>query len=229
MIWLILAIIALAASAWLLRKKQREFSVYARLVFFVALALWIWSEVGGQAFRGAETSLLGWFILGLLMFLVAEALLFMGVEMAGWAPVATAVASLGFAMGYDILRPDSYSVIPAVLVAAMVISVAFRAYVQFAAGVGKDRQARLMLVLYIAAMTVLVFAGVYKIVDRGWAFQWAFLAGGGALLFAGGQLWLGWERVLHKVGVPAWMQAGAVNLGQLMMVVSAVFVYRDFL
>jgi hypothetical protein len=144
---------------------------------------------------------------------------------------AVALAALSFAAGFDVLRPDDYALVPGLLVGAMVVSVGARAYVQFSKALGNKGYTivRVALGLYMLALTVMVYSAVFKVIDRGWALPWAYLAGGGALVFAAGQLWLGSEKLLRAKGAPAWMQRGAMGMGQLMMVVAAVFVYKEFL
>jgi hypothetical protein len=66
-------------------------------------------------------------------------------------------------------------------------------------------------------------------IDRGWVFPWAYLASAGALLLSASQMWMGWERMLKKSVTASWVLAAATNGGQLLMVVAAFFVYREFL
>lgn len=231
MIWLAVAILAFVASVMAQRGKADQLALIGRLVFFLALIVWILSEAGDRAFQGSETSLLGWFVIGLGLFLAGEVVGYLGKGLGGWSLAAVALAALAFAAGFDVLRPDDYALVPALLVGAMVVSVAARAYVQFSKALGKKGYtiARVALGLYMLALTVMVYSAVFKVIDRGWALPWAYLAGGGALVFAAGQLWLGSEMLLRAKGAPAWMQKAAMGLGQLMMVVAAVFVYKEFL
>ncbi len=231
MIWLIIALVVFGGSLLAQRAKADQLGLVGRLLFYLALILWIWAEAGEQAFAGNETSLLGWFVIGLVLFSTGEALSYLGKGLSAWSLAAAAVGAVLFAAGFDVLRPDEYALVPALLLAAMVISVAARSYVQFAKALGKKGHSnvRVALGLYTLAMTVMVYAAVYKIIDRGWGLPWAYLAGGGALVFAAGQLWMGSEKLLRAKSAPAWVQTGAINLGQLMMVVAAVFVYREFL
>ena len=231
MTWLIVAIAAFAGSLLAQRAKADQFGLVGRLLFYLALIIWIWSEAGEKVFAGSETGLLGWFLIGLMLFSAGEALSFLNKGLGALSLAAVALGALSFAAGFDVLRPDDYALVPALLLAAMVLSVAARAYVQFSKALSKKGHtiARVALALYALAMAVMVYAAVYKIIDRGWALPWAYLAGGGALVFAAGQLWMGSEKLLRAKSAPAWMQMGAINLGQLMMVVAAVFVYREFL
>jgi len=231
MIWLVVAILALVASVMAQRGKADQLALVGRLVFFLALMLWILSEAGDRAFQGSETSLLGWFVIGLALFSAGEIVGYLGRGLGGLSLAGVALAALSFAAGFDVLRPDDYALVPALLVGAMVVSVAARAFVQFAKALRKKGYTigRVALGLYMLALTVMVYSAVFKVIDRGWALPWAYLAGGGALVFAAGQLWSGTEKLLMAKGAPEWVQRGAMGLGQLMMVVAAVFVYREFL
>ena len=229
MIWLIVAILAVAGSMVALQRGWGKGAFFGRLVFYFALGVWMWAEAGPQAFRGSETGLLGWLIIGLALFALGDGLGYLTGGPSTWSFAAAALAALAFALGFDILRPDEYALVPGVLLALLVASVAVRAYLQMTGRKGGKGSNRVWLGMYMAAIAVMVFAGVFKMIDRGWALPWAYLAGGGALSYAAGQLWLGGERVLGKQTVPAWVQVGALNLGQVMMVVAALFVYREFL
>ncbi|MEX2144042.1 MAG: hypothetical protein WD740_05555 [Anaerolineales bacterium] len=231
MTWLIVASLAYLFSVASLKRSWELMALLGRMSFYLTLALWIWFEAGEQAFKGSETSLLGWFIIGLALFLAGDVINHLGGKLAALALVPIALAALAFALGFDIIQPDQYALVPGVLLAVLVASVAVRAFLQMTVGLKKQGKyrTRLGLGMYAAAMAVLVFAGVFKMVDRGWPLLWAYSAGGGALAFAAGQLWQGWERMLGKQTVPAWMQVGTVNLGQLMMVAGAMFVYKEFL
>ena len=231
MIWLIAAMLAFGASVGAQRSKADRPGLIGRLGFYVALVGWIWSEAGQQAFIGNETSLLGWFVIGLVLFAAGEATGLLGKGLGAWSLAVAALAALSFAAGFDVLRPDEYALVPAVLLGAMVLSVAARAYLQLAKALGRkvSTEERAALGLYALAMAVMLYAAVFKVIDRGWALPWAYLAGGGALVFAASQLWMGSEEILRAKGAPAWVRMGAINLGQLMMVVAALSVYREFL
>jgi hypothetical protein len=231
MLWLVIAIIALAVSVLSQFRAYPRWQKASVAAFDAALILWILSQAGVRVFRGSETSLLGYFVVGL-------AILAAGELMAGWtwaravlAQAATPLAALAFALGFDVLRPDAYSYIPAAIVGAMVLIVAWRAYSRLVEGNRKkSKKGNLAgLLLYVLAVAVLLYSAVFKMIDRGWAPQWAYLASGGALMFASSQLWLGWETILKQKRTPSWVREGAMNLGILMMVISALFVYREFL
>ncbi|MEX2161416.1 MAG: hypothetical protein WD751_05825 [Anaerolineales bacterium] len=231
MIALAAAAIALPVSVWAEVRGAGTGARAARIALYIALGLVIWLEAGEQAFRGSETSLLGWFILGLAALLVGEVMAALGGRAAPWSLVPIPVMAVCFALGFDVLRPDAYSFVPAVILGAMTLAVAGRTYFMLAGRQGKKAKPgeQLGLLLKIAAEAFLVYAAIFKVIDRGWVIQWAYMAAGGGLLFATGQLWIGWRKLLGRKTVPAWAVAAASQVGILLMVAAAVFVYKEFL
>jgi hypothetical protein len=230
MIWLGLAAIGLIAKVSRETKKQTALWLGGALLFYGSLIAWMWMEAGSKAFRGSETQLIGWFIIGLALFFVGESLPVARERSASWALAAQGLGAGAFALGFDVFRPDDYSYVPGAILAVLVLAVGIQAYLRLASGMKKTATMdRAYLAIYVLLITVLVYSATAKIIDRGWALPWAYMSSGGALLFAAGQVWMGWEAVLRKKVTAPWVQAAAINAGQLMMVVAAFFVYREFL
>lgn len=209
--------------------NRPEFGIWSSASFYLLLILGINLELGLKTFQGSETSLMGYFVAG-LFFLFVGARLGFSRKAGAPAKVAPALAALAFALGFDVLHPDDYSYVPAAFVALLVAFVAWRAYARLAKGAKKKRATiNLNLLLYVLAVALLVYSAVFKMIDRGWLLPWAYLASAGALSFATSQVWLGWEKVLKQKPITAWVREGVFNLGVLVMVVAAFFVYREFL
>jgi hypothetical protein len=227
--WLGLASIGLIAKVSRETKKQTALWLGGVLLFYGSLIAWMWMEAGSKAFRGSETQLIGWFIIGLALFFLSE-LLPMFREQSGWTLAAQGLGAGAFALGFDVFRPDDYSYVPGAILAVLVLAVGIQAYLRLASGMKKTATMdRAYLAIYVLLITVLVYSATAKIIDRGWALPWAYMSSVGALLFAAGQVWMGWEAVLRKKVTTPWVQAAAINAGQLMMVVASFFVYREFL
>jgi hypothetical protein len=231
MIWLPVSLAAFAAAVWATARRAR-WAPAAGAAGYLALALFIWVQAGAQAFSGSETSLLGFFVGGLVLLAAGEAIAGWGSKrLAAWALAAAPLAALKFSFGFDILRPDPYATIPAAILAAVFAIVAVQAYFRLGVGIKKKTPGaqRWLLAGYVAAVAILLYAALYKTIDRGWLLPTAYGAGTGAVLFAIAQLWLGWERVLRKPAAPAWAQRAALYAGVVLMTVAAFFVYREFL
>lgn len=230
MFWLIAAILTLFISVASQLGKSAGWKKGSIVAFYLLLIAWIVNEAGIQAFRGSETSLLGFFVAGLAILAAGELLAAWGGAQASLSQAAAPLAALAFAFGFDVLHPDDYSYVPAAFVALLVAVVAWRAYARLAAsGKKKKPTVNAKLLLYILAVAVLVYSAVFKMIDRGWLLPWAYLACAGALLFAAAQLWGGWEKLLKQKHAATWVRDGVFNLGVFMMVVAALFVYREFL
>lgn len=221
MLWLGVAVAAFLFSTVASTRKATQFVLYARVAFGLALIVMILSEAGAKAFSGSETSLLGAFVIGL-------AILVVGYFRQNWG---RAPAAIMFTIGFDVLRPDAYSYLPAALLGILVLAVAIRAFLQLSDGIKKNspRAARLLLGLKIFAMGLMLYSALFKMIDRGWALPWAYMASAGALLFATSQLWYAWEKMLKRKTVPVWLQIAASDLGTLLIVAAAFFVYREFI
>ncbi len=228
MSWLIAAGIGLVAKGSIETKKQTAVWLGGLLLFYGGLIAWMWVEAGDKAFRGSETSLIGWFIIGLALFLIGELLPVLRSQFAGWALAAQGLAAGAFALGFDLFRPDAYSYVPGAILGALVLIVAAQAFWTFSAH-EKTANKKIILAIYILAISLMLYAATAKTIDRGWALPWAYLASSGALLFAAGQLWMGWGLFMKRQAAAPWVQAAAINLGQLMLTVAAFFVYKEFL
>lgn len=228
-LWLVVAVAALGAAAWWDRRSQAAAASAARLLFYAALAGLIWFTVGPQAFSGSETGLLGLFIFGLGALALGDALKQWGGPLETVALVSTPMMALCFALGLDVLRPDEYALVPASLMRIGIFLLAWQAHRLLVRNAEREGSIRLVILGHIVALAVLVYAGVYKMMDRNWAMPWAYMACGGALLAAASQLWRGWRVVFGQDAVPVWAQRLAFGAATLLIVVAAVFVYREFL
>lgn len=231
MAWLVVGLAALAAAVWGTARRA-GWAPAAAAAGYLALAVMIWTQAGSKTFSGSETSLLGFFVGGLVLLAAGEALAGWGSKrLAPWALAAAPLAALKFSFGFDILRPDPYATIPAAILAVVFAIVAVQAYLRLRAGIKKKTPGaqRWLLAGYVAAVAILLYAALYKTVDRGWLLPTAYGAGAGAVLFAISQLWLGWGRVLRKPVAPDWAQRAALYAGVALMAVAAFFVYREFL
>lgn len=230
MIWLGVAGIGLIAKVSRETKKKTALWLGGLLVFYGALILWFWLEAGNKAFSNGEAGLMGWFMIGLALFLMAELLQIWRAETARWTLAAQGLAAGTIALGFDVFRPDAYSYVPGAILGTLTLAVTVQAYARLATGMRKATFIeRMMLAVYVLVVAVMVYSATSKTIDRGWSLPVAYLASAGALLFAAGQVWMGWETVLRKKVAAEWGQVAAINLGQLMMVVAAFFVYREFL
>jgi hypothetical protein len=230
MIWLALSMVGLIAKVSRETKKKTALWVGGVILFYGGLIIWFWLEAGSKAFSNGEPGLMGWFIIGSAFFLVGELLLVLREGVSGWALTAQGLAASAFALGFDIFRPDDYSYVPGAILGILIILVAVQAYLSLSAGLKKSAwKNRFLLALCTFVVTALVYAATAKSIDRGWALPWAYMASGGALLFAAGQAWMGWANILKKQVTAPWVQAATIHVGQLMMMVTAFFVYKEFL
>jgi hypothetical protein len=228
LIWLIVALVALAGEGVLLSRRNWNASRWAAIALYTPLAVMIVATAGAAAFGGSETGLLGWFVFGLAAVAVGTALA-MNESSERRSRIAVPIAAAMFALGLDVTRPDEYSYVPAAILAVMVVAVVWKAHAKLAPLNGKNPPAvdRIGLAVKIAVIGVFVFAGIYKVIDRNWPLPWSYMAAGGALLFAGAQLRLGWERLRRKSppALWAWLSDAAVVL----VVTAGYFIYIAFL
>ena len=231
MLWLVLACAAFATTVAANVRKWGPVAFYARLGMYASLAVWIVTRAGGKAFQGSETSLLGWFVWGLLFLLAGEILSKWGGALSGYALIPIPLMAVCFALGFDVFRPDAYATVPAAILGVFTVAVSGRAYLKLAGRGGKKASLKEQIGLFfkVAAEAFMVYAAIYKVIDRGWDLPWSYMAAGGGLLFSAAQMWIGWKKVLGKQTVAEWLPPVAGDLGVLSMVVAAFFVYQPFL
>lgn len=234
--WLVLglAAAAMATSAWAAADERRGLAHGAAAAAYGLLALWIVGQAGSHALSGSESHLMGYFVIGLAGLAAGElAAGWAGAEWVARAPAATPLAALLFALGFDLLRPDDYAYVPAAILAVLVLAVAAQASRRLATAKRGRRNPSPAQVqwrnLYIVCIGVLLYAALFKMVDRGWPMFSAYAAAGGSLLLAVAQLWWGWSVLLRQQVVAPWLRRLALQAGVLLMVVGAFFVYREFI
>lgn len=222
---LLLAAGLIALSAYAAQRSQAAWRTYAAAGAYAALMAWLYSQTGVQMFTGGgEERFLAYFFVALLLGLLAESLAQLGQgRLAAGLPPLTALL---YALGLDVFRPDAYAYIPAAIVAVLVMALAIQAFRRFSAGQGL---AKWMLATQVAAYGLLLYAAVFKQIDRTWPLAESYLLDAGAFLFVAATLWHGWEQVFGERRVPAWAQVAAGLLGQGAIVVAAFVHYSVFL
>jgi hypothetical protein len=224
-IWLPLAAALIAASAYAAQRGMAAWRAYAAAGAYAALLIWLYSQAGSEIFSGGgEERFLGFFFVALILGLAGVLLAHFGLgRLAAWlAPLA----ALLYALGLDVFRPDAYSYVPAAIVAALMLALAWRTLRRFSAAGGAPAWA---VGLQVAAFGLLLYAAVFKQIDRTWPLAQSYLLDAGAFLLVASALWEGWERVFGERRVAAWAPVAAGLLGQGAMVVAAFIHYRVFL
>jgi hypothetical protein len=224
-IWLLLAAVLIAASAYAAQRDMADWRTYAAAGAYSALLIWLYSQAGMQIFdSGGEDRFLGYFFLALILGLAGVLLAHFGVgRLAAWLPP---LAALLYALGMDVFRPDAYAYVPAAIVAALMLALAWQAFRRFSVGGATPAWA---VGLPVVAFGLLLYAAVFKQIDRTWPLAQSYLLDAGVFLFVASALWDGWERVFGQRRVAAWAPLAAGLFGQGAMVVAAFIHYREFL
>lgn len=219
------ALVAEAVAAW--RGSVRNVRLVS-LGVYAGLAASILAVAGQRAFGGGEPGLLGWFAYGLLILFVGAAFS-LDSGFGRWSLVATPIAGALFALGFDFAQPDEYAYVPGAILAGMVLIVVVTAHARLATLNGKNPslQDRVGLALKALALGLLVFAAIFKVIDRGWQLPWSYIAAGGGLLFAAAQLRLGVQKLRRGKPMPGWLLAADVGVAG--MTAAALVVYSTFL
>ncbi|MCW5874471.1 MAG: hypothetical protein KIS88_07485 [Anaerolineales bacterium] len=239
--WLILGLagLAIAAGAWGAgalddETERRGVAHAAAVALYLLLAMWIVGQAGARAFTGSESHHLGYFVAGLVVLAAGEwASGWASAAVASWAPAATAIAAVMFALGFKVFELHPYAPVPAVILIVLVLLVMVQASRRLAAAKTGRRKPSASQVqwrnVYISAIGLLVYAAFYKLIERGWPMASAYSAAIGALLLALAQLWWGYSVVLRQQVAAPWLRRLALQAGVLLMVVGAFFVYKGFL
>jgi hypothetical protein len=224
-IWLLLAAVLIGASAYAAQHDMADWRAYTAAGAYAALLTWLYSQTGTQVFSsGGEDRFLGHFFMALILGLAGVLLkYFGGGRLAAWLPP---LAALLYALGLDVFRPDAYAYVPAAIVAALVLALAWQAFRRFNVGGTAPAWA---VGAQVAAFGLLLYAAVFKQIDRTWPLAQSYLLDAGVFLFVASALWDGWERVFGERRVAAWAPVAAGLLGQGAMVVAAFIHYQVFL
>lgn len=224
MIWLILAIILVLVSIVAEARRMPRWPHAAGAAAFACLVIWLWVAFGTAILSNSEQGRIQGFFLGALLAMIGEILILNGRGRIALALIP--LAALTYATGLDVLRPDEYGYVPAAIIGLLVLLVVGRAFLVL----NKSGKANsFALAAHALALAVMVYAALYKLIDRGWELTWAYSVAAGALLFADAQLWLGWGELRGRRSVPAWLQSAAYLGGQALMIMAAGFHYQAFL
>lgn len=242
MLWwilLALAVAAITAGAWGAgalddETERRGVAHAAAVALYLLLAVWIVGQAGARAFIGSESHHLGYFVAGLVVLAAGEWTSgWSSAAVAAWAPAATAIAAVMFALGFKVFEMHPYAPVPAVILIVLVLVVMVQASRRLAAAkTGRSKASANQVQwrnVYISAIGLLVYAAFYKLIDRGWPMASAYSAAIGALAFTVAQLWWGHSAVLRQELAAPWLRRLALQAGVLLMVVGAFFVYQGFI
>lgn len=227
MIWLALSL-ALLMAAWLAAARDLPaLERLARPAFAVSLLVWFWLSARPLSLPGGDAALLRWFAWGLGLFAIAEVLR-LTPPSPSWVGALPPLSALLYALGLDILRPDAYAFVPAILIAALVLLVALRVLLQLR-GRLKVGLPQVMAALGVLSNAALVYVAMYKLLDRGWQLPWSYIVAAGAFAFALAQLWIAGKNVLARpTPAPAAILLSMLA-GHFFIIVAAFYHYQQFL
>ncbi len=228
MIWMFLSVLSLLVSWWAIAGKNSKFNSIFSLGALVGLFAWLASQTNLLELGTDEESLMLWFAVGLL-FLIANGLARFFSVPASFGVFLKSAAAFSYALGLDVFRPDAYALVPAGIIAIMVILVGGRAASRLLRSKkdfrGIDKAA---IIISTSVFSLLLYASFYKLLDRGWLLPWSYLVAIGALLFALSQLWGAWKK--FGLGGSRWQARIIVSfdLAQYFLVVSAFYHYSQY-
>jgi len=176
-----------------------------------------------------EEGLLRWFAYGLGLALLGEVLQLFKLWMP-WAYGTIPLTALLFAMGLDVFRPNVYAYAPATVIAILVGLLAARVVQQLFRSLAKRKWGvyKPTLAIYALSLALLLYAAIFKLMDRNWLLPWSYLITVGAFLWLLSQLWMVWEQLRGVTVVQARNSRLAYQLGSFFMVLAAFFHYQQY-
>ncbi|MDA1329451.1 MAG: hypothetical protein O3B43_00035 [Chloroflexi bacterium] len=174
-----------------------------------------------------EERLLLWFAWGIVVLLVAEIVFSIQQRTSEFSGVARPLAAFFFALGLDFLRPDAYAIVPATIVALLVISVALRTIRRFWPKFA-ERRAQVQGILVMGSYALLLYAAIYKLFDRGWILPWSLLLAAGTFWLVLSQLWHWWDVLIAGNPKVSRFAESSFHGANVLIVVSAYFHYQQF-
>ncbi len=229
MIWFLISVISLLISWWALAASNSKLRSIFSLGALIGLLLWLDSLVELTKLGQDEEALLLWFAIGLIILIVNAVAHFFDIP-SSWDYILKSASAFSYALGLDVFRPDSYALIPAAIIALMVILVGTRAVMRLLRSNKIPSWINQVAILSSTTIfSLMLYASFYKLLDRGWLLPWSYLAALGALLFVLSQLWKAWQDL--GLSENKWRARIFISydLAQYFLIVSAYYHYSQYI
>ena len=201
---------------------------YVELAIPLSLLIWLMNQVDLLNLGTGEERLLQWFGTALVFLIVEKTMhAFLAFPLT-WSYILISLAAFSFAMGFDVFRPDDYAIIPAGIMAILVLMVLIRAGLLLLNNKHSKENAT-FIIFQLAINALMLYASFYKLMDRSWALPWSYLVAAGTILFFLSQLWKIWESLNKPIEDWSDRISFSFSMAQFLVVVGAYFHYAQFI
>lgn len=215
-ILLIAAIIFAALEALALSRNWLKLEYLAKPAVMILLLFWLWMEAG---LGGA----LSWFALGILFSLLGDVLLMISLDRLFLMGLITfLLAHVAYIIGFNTPVPEVsfFGIVFAVMIGlggARII----RRILDALPARGQGRM-RTPIIIYSAAISVMLLSAMLKLMDISWSASAAALVSIGAFLFYISDIILAWHKFVAPIQHGRIYNIAAYHLGQILLIAGVI-------
>ncbi len=199
----LLSALFLAILEWIGEHKRIRWLIYlTKPLVLLTLLIWIEAQIrlSGFAHAGFGTPL-GWFLVGLVCCLIGDIFLMLPERFFLVGLVAFLLGHIAYILGFQWGIPPQRALVPAILMAAIIILVSATVYQKLAQGLRASGKNRMILPVFIYACVIsyMLFAALSTLLIHDWYFAAALPASFGALLFYISDILNAWHRFVEEL------------------------------
>ena len=203
MIFILFAVLIFAVLEWFFEYKKNRLGIYLTkptTMFLLIIWLWFFADVP-LLISGVNSSLVVWFILGLLFCLGGDVFLMLPERFFMPGLISFLAGHLCYIIGFGMPIPPPGSEMVATLIAFLLLFIAGWVYVRLASGMrttGKERM-RLPVLFYTVVIVLMLFSALMTLFNNEWDVLPAVLVSIGALLFLVSDIVNAWVRFVARI------------------------------
>jgi len=203
MSWLLLPAFTLAILEWVGEQKRIRWLIFVtKPLVLITLILWIGFENHlSKRPIAVFTPPLVWFLIALLFCLVGDIFLMLPERFFMAGLIAFLLGHIAYILGFKFGIPPQGSIIPAILMAAIIILVSGTVYRKLSQGLKSSGKNRMILPVFIYAgvISYMLFAALNTLLTNDWNYAAALPVSFGALLFYLSDILNAWHRFVNAL------------------------------
>jgi uncharacterized membrane protein YhhN len=198
MIVVLVTALILAILEWLFEFKKNKLGIYlTKPAVMILLIIWLWYSVDvPNLLPDSNSSSIIWFIFGLIFCLGGDVFLMLPKRFFLPGLISFLIGHICYTLGFGVSIPASTSKITAMLIAFVLIAVAWWVYVRLKSGMNLSGQERMRIpvLIYTVVISLMLYSALMTLFNPEWALLPSIFVSVGALLFLISDIMNAWVR-----------------------------------